>query len=649
MRRFLTTLLVLITCFIVTSGAGRAAPLEVIKRFAIIVGSNNGGADRVRLRYAVSDARSFMSVFRKLGGVEDDGSMLLVEPAKDRLISSLAEMREKVIRAKKAYRRVELIFYYSGHSDEEGLLLAGDKIYYRDIKHTILAMPADVRIAILDSCSSGAFTSIKGGKMRSPFLVDRSQAMRGFAFMTSSSSDEASQESDRIGGSFFTHYLVTGLRGAADLVGDGRITLSEAYQFAYTETLARTEKTLRGPQHPNYNIMMSGAGDVVLTDVRKSSSSLVLSRPIAGKIFLRNQKKVLVAELNKSGGRPVMLGLESGKYSVLNERDGKLFEAAVQLLEGSSFTLSNNSFTAVDREYTRGRGDDTGDGKDAAGEDSSRDDASAEAVHLRGFADSIVRISLYVGLGLPQGGIPDKERRHFNMYRTDLSLAYLKLNRYDMYTGFIHGGPEADIMLPAKKIEQKRKFDLTGIKFGFRFRYGYEMLQNMIIASNNSNMNFSNNLFNGKLMEYQYWGAGPVVNFIFTPRRKPFDVILNIYALGGHIFDGRVSGGASLRSATLLWLRMGGIVGTPVVNLDQSLVLLQSGRFNSTRIRGYTIRFGAGPEISLNRWIPLIVGLHLTYAYTNLTMNRALPLYLDGRTRAWHHEYGAEISMGMHF
>ena len=44
---------------------------------------------------------------------------------------------------------------------------------------------------------------------------------------------EAAQESDRICASYFTHYLVSGFRGAADLSGDGKVTLNEAYQFAF--------------------------------------------------------------------------------------------------------------------------------------------------------------------------------------------------------------------------------------------------------------------------------------------------------------------------------------------------------------------------------------------------------------------------------
>ena len=112
--------------------------------------------------------------------------------------------------------------------------------------------------------------------------------MQGYAFLTSSSADEAAQESDAIGASFFTHYLVSGMRGAADVSGEGKITLSEAYQFAFHETLARTTTTQGGAQHPAYDINLSGTGDIVMTDVRQTSASVLLTEELAGRFFVRN-------------------------------------------------------------------------------------------------------------------------------------------------------------------------------------------------------------------------------------------------------------------------------------------------------------------------------------------------------------------------
>ena len=89
--------------------------------------------------------------------------------------------------------------------------------------------------------------------------------------------EEAAQESDKIGASFFTHYLISGLRGAADTAGNGLVTLNEAYSYAFQETLASTEKTQYGPQHPAYDINLSGSGDLVLTDLRSSGARLTVA------------------------------------------------------------------------------------------------------------------------------------------------------------------------------------------------------------------------------------------------------------------------------------------------------------------------------------------------------------------------------------
>src|SRR5215471_19069040 len=93
---------------------------------------------------------------------------------------------------------IEVILYYSGHADEQGLLLGSDRYSYRTLRDRLDEIPADVRIAVLDACASGAFTRLKGGKTRPPFLVDQSADMRGHAFLTSSAETEAAQESDRI-------------------------------------------------------------------------------------------------------------------------------------------------------------------------------------------------------------------------------------------------------------------------------------------------------------------------------------------------------------------------------------------------------------------------------------------------------------------
>lgn len=330
-----------------------------IRRFVLVVGANDGGRGRVKLQYAVADARSVLKVMEDMGGVAPDDCRLLIEPNKETLYWEMKRLRERIDRARANHRRVEAIVYYSGHSDENHILLGKDKISYEDFREEIKNMAADVRIAILDSCASGAFTRMKGGKKKAPFLVDTAYDMKGYAFMTSSSSDEASQESDRLRGSFFTHYLISGLRGAADMTEDGKITLNEAYQFAFRETLQKTEKTVSGPQHPNVNIQMSGKGDVVMTDVRRSSALLRINENVSGKLFIHDPKNLLAAELNKAPGRYIELGLEEGKYRVINivEGDNKVYESRVHLRKGKTAELDMDQFKAADKIDAVARGD----------------------------------------------------------------------------------------------------------------------------------------------------------------------------------------------------------------------------------------------------------------------------------------------------
>ncbi len=360
MHKIITSLLVLLPflgwhCM---TWANHPEEKAKIKRFALIVGANDGGPDRIPLKYAVSDAVSFSKVLQDMGGVASDDRILLRDPKKKDFFSALRKLRGWIINARPRHGKIESIFYYSGHSDEYHILLGKEKISYKELRNEIKSMDADVRIAILDSCASGAFTRLKGGKMRSPFLLDSAFDMKGYAFMSSSSANEASQESDRLRGSFFTHNLVSGLRGAADTINDGRITLNETYQYAYQRTLAQTEKTMSGPQHPNYNIRMAGTGDVVITDIRGSSTVLTIPKDMAGKIFIHNADNVLVVELNKPRDRKMVIGLDEGKYRVINisVNEGKIFESKVVLRKGKKVELNIQEFKETKRIVTALRG-----------------------------------------------------------------------------------------------------------------------------------------------------------------------------------------------------------------------------------------------------------------------------------------------------
>jgi hypothetical protein len=353
MKRFI--LLVLIVVGAVSVFANQSS--GGLKRYAVFVGSNNGGHERVRLRYAESDARAMAGVMQELGGVEFNDSLVLLAPTSYDLETAFLMMDRRIRQAHADVRRVEFLFYYSGHSDERGLLLGEERVTYADLKSSIVDMEADVNIAILDSCFSGAFTRLKGGTRQLPFMIDESIQMQGHAFLTSSSADEAAQESDHIQGSYFTHYMIAALRGAADSTRDEQVSLNEAYHYAFSETLARTETSHAGAQHPSYNIQLTGTGDLTMTDLRVASCSIILGEQIDGRLYVRGAMGNLVAEVRKVFGAGVVLALPEGRYSLTLDAEGRSWVTNVALGSGMRRELGPADFQPIGREPATPRGD----------------------------------------------------------------------------------------------------------------------------------------------------------------------------------------------------------------------------------------------------------------------------------------------------
>ncbi len=352
MTRSLGRLALLSLLCVAASLAGAAE----VRRLALVAGANRGHPDRAPLRYAFADAQRFAGVLTRLGGVAPSDCLTLKDPTRRAFLDALAVLRDRVGVARRGDVRAEVILYYSGHADEAGLMLGRERISYPELRDAIHGIAPEVGITVLDACASGVMTRLKGGRPRPAFLTDDSMRVQGHAILTSSSENEAAQESERLQGSFFTHSLVSGLRGAADVSGDGRVTLGEAYQFAFQETLAQTTTTQGGAQHPAYDIRMSGTGDVVMTDVREASAGLVLGPDFDGRFFVRDGKGRLVAELYKPVGRRAEIAVEPGTYQVQYEEEKQLFAREVRVTEGERREVVRQDLGLTSRAPTRLRG-----------------------------------------------------------------------------------------------------------------------------------------------------------------------------------------------------------------------------------------------------------------------------------------------------
>ena len=330
---------------------------EHTRRLALVIGANDGGGERPHLSYALEDARGMARVLRELGAVSPGDMVFLDQPRSLDILEGLRSIREKCLLLKSRTPRLEFLLYYSGHATEQGLLLSDECLRYDALQKAVTGVPAQVRIAILDSCASGAFTRLKGGRFKPPLMEDEANNMEGYAVLTSSASNESSQESDSIRGSFFTYHLMAGLRGAADLSGDGRVSLTEAYHYAFAETLSQTARQGSGPQHPNYHIQMVGTGDVILTQVRKGDTCLELPENLGGRIWLHDAQGRLVMELNKVPGTSRELALTAGRYTLsVRTGDQGTQKGNLNLKRGERYVLHPQALTTVTPPQVRERG-----------------------------------------------------------------------------------------------------------------------------------------------------------------------------------------------------------------------------------------------------------------------------------------------------
>ncbi|HZX92948.1 MAG TPA: caspase family protein, partial [Myxococcales bacterium] len=239
-----------------------AAPAGAAQRFAVIAGNDEGSQGRARLWFAERDADRMAQALRELGDFSAGNVVLLHGKDADELRAAISSLDQKILTAKAGGERTLLFVYYSGHAGNAGLELGTSTLNYADLRAIVNASPADAKVAIVDACDAGRLTQLKGASFVS--AVDfalPSDEVQGTAFIASSAAGESAQESAAIGGSFFTHHFEIGLRGAADADGDGQVTLSEAFRYTAVRTTSGTTGTEAGPQHPMYDIKMSGRGD----------------------------------------------------------------------------------------------------------------------------------------------------------------------------------------------------------------------------------------------------------------------------------------------------------------------------------------------------------------------------------------------------
>jgi hypothetical protein len=134
-----------------------------------------------------------------------------------------------------------LLFYYSGHGDEQDgesylvardgrLLVLGDTaVPVLRIKEIVQQAPARAKVIVLDACHSGADIGGKGPRpMSAEFIRRVFEQAEGLAILASCKQGQLSYEWKSQERSVFTHFLLDALQGDADRDDKGFVTVQDA-------------------------------------------------------------------------------------------------------------------------------------------------------------------------------------------------------------------------------------------------------------------------------------------------------------------------------------------------------------------------------------------------------------------------------------
>ncbi len=238
------------------------------KLYAVVIGINKY-KNLPSLKYAVNDAREFYHYLVEMNQVPKDRVWLLLdeEATLDKLRSTLGTLLRR-----SAGKDDTVIIFLAGHgaTEQDASSPDGDGLEKYILPHNAdpkdlysSAMPmtevarifqrisSERLVFIGDTCYSGASggrTILAGGARAtvSGTFLERLSQGKGRVILTASDANELSVEKDDLEHGVFTYYLLEGLRGKADLDGDGAITVDEIYRYVSMKVPNATGQN----QHP---------------------------------------------------------------------------------------------------------------------------------------------------------------------------------------------------------------------------------------------------------------------------------------------------------------------------------------------------------------------------------------------------------------
>jgi hypothetical protein len=192
------------------------------------------------LRYTDDDAYRVYAFLKSAegGAIPDEQIRILVD--EDATRQNILQTMENVFL--QAGENDLVIMYFSGHGLKGSFLPIdydgyNNKLLHEEVNTLLDKSKAKFKLFIADACHSGSLLAQKGEKEQESYFVDFYQSLAqtepGMALIMSSKSDETSLESSGLRQGVFTHFMIRGLKGEADLDRDYKVTLYELYDFIY--------------------------------------------------------------------------------------------------------------------------------------------------------------------------------------------------------------------------------------------------------------------------------------------------------------------------------------------------------------------------------------------------------------------------------
>jgi hypothetical protein len=318
-----------------------AAAPDAPHRIAIVVGANEAAPGRARLRFAHNDARAFADALVQVGHFASKDVDVLYDPAPDQLTARM-DMRLAELRG--AGGEGLLLFYYSGHADDRALYPHGEPLPFAAVRDRLEQSSPTVRVGIIDACRGGGWTQAKGLTAEPPFEVQAplGLASEGSVLIASSSGLESAHESDALQGSFFTHYFVAGMLGAASQASPGTIMLGEAFSYAQEHTVRDTALQVGTPQHPSFSIHLKGRSDLALANLDESPSSVSLRETKGPLQLIEARSGVALLEV-PPGERSIKLAVPAGRYLLRRAEGDRVFGRDLDVEPGKSVVVDEES------------------------------------------------------------------------------------------------------------------------------------------------------------------------------------------------------------------------------------------------------------------------------------------------------------------